>query len=494
MKLSLRVRVLFLVAVIHVATLALGFVAVTREITRQKQELAAEYTPALAVLVGATIDQQGGLSVAPLLRWPHWRLFQDALIVRTGWQLDARGELAPRGAFLNPLGREARDPLFDTEGVLRDVRAAIERRETIQSHGGIALPIEDARGDVWGGTWFQIARPQTAADLATRLAPWFVASLLLLTFGTFFVLRRYVLDPVRGLARGARRVAAGEPGVRVAETGRDDELSALVRDFNAMSAQVESYSARLAREVEAATQKERQATAAATMQRRLAAMGELAAGIAHEINNPLGGLLNAVEALERPSLAPEKRASYHALLRNGLERIRAIVGRLLRFTPRSAKPVPLDLLQPVEDAIALVQHRAAKQGVEVALAIEDRVSLPPVLGEPNEIGQAVLNVLVNALDALDGRQSGRIDVAVRQAGDEVLVRVDDDGPGVDPALLPRIADLFFTTKDPGKGTGVGLAIVHAVVHKHGGRTLMRNRDGGGFSITLVFPAWRGSAQ
>src|SRR5262249_35837030 len=142
----------------------------------------------------------------------------------------------------------------------------------------------------------------------------------------------------------------------------------------------------LEREVARATEKARAAEAAAMTQRRLAATGELAAGVAHEINNPLGGLLNAAESLSRENLPEAKRAQYESLLRNGLERIQATVGRLLRLAPRQAKPQPVALVQPVIDAIALVQHRASEQrvaleftcGRERADAEERARALPPV--------------------------------------------------------------------------------------------------------------------
>jgi signal transduction histidine kinase len=269
-----------------------------------------------------------------------------------------------------------------------------------------------------------------------------------------------------------------------------------------MAEKVEGYNKELARDVETATEKFRRAEAAAMTQRRLAATGELAAGIAHEINNPLAGLLNAVETLQKGTLPPEKRDQYHALLRSGLERIQGTVGKLLRFTPRNSKPVPLALVDPIVDAIALVTYRAQKLGVALRLeqgspeddAVIQRLrGLAPVLGQANEIGQAALNVFVNSLDALEERGTGgHIDVDIVAHEDRLVLSIADDGPGVDGPELTRVADLFYTTKDVGKGTGLGLSIVHGVVASHGGTVHLSSEKGRGFRVEISLPTWRPS--
>jgi signal transduction histidine kinase len=325
----------------------------------------------------------------------------------------------------------------------------------------------------------------------------------LLTLGTFFLMRRFVLDPIARLVEGARRVAAGDLSSRVQSTRRGDELATLIESFNAMTEKVEGYNAELARDVATATEQVRRAEAAAMTQRRLAATGELAAGIAHEINNPLGGLLNAVETLQHQDLPTPKREQYYGLLRSGLERIQATVGQLLRFTPRSSKPVPIALVEPVRDAIALVTYRARNEGVEILLAGRDPVlaaeelrALPPVLGQANELGQAVLNLLVNALDAIEssGRKHGRIDVDIHVEGGELRLVVQDDGPGIAQSELARVADLFYTTKEVGKGTGLGLSIVHGVVQHHGGSVHLWSAPGEGFRVEIRLPTWRADRE
>jgi signal transduction histidine kinase len=318
----------------------------------------------------------------------------------------------------------------------------------------------------------------------------FLASTLLITAGTYWTLGRLVIGPVELLADGARRLQEGDFGVRLSEPARHDEVAALVKSFNAMADQVQGFNARLSREVEEATRAARAAEAAAMTQRRLAAMGELAAGIAHEINNPLGGLQNAVTSLRRTELAPAKREQYLGLLERGLERIGATVARLLRFTPRSATLEALDLAPLASDALDLVRHRAEQAGI--ALSLERTREPARVLGARNEIGQAILNLLVNALDVLESQgtrdASGpRIVVRIEARADGARLAVRDNGPGVAAEELGRIGDLFYSTKEVGRGSGLGLALVMSTMSQHGGRLELQSEPGRWFEAELVFP-------
>jgi signal transduction histidine kinase len=382
--------------------------------------------------------------------------------------------------------------------------------------GGRVVPIDTPNG-MWGACWYRItpdlgARPRLAGYFVLLL----VGSTVLLTAGTFFALRRTVLDPVSELTGAAQRVALGDLSVRVDVPEQSDELAELSRTFNSMVGEVRGFNERLEREVQLATEQARRAEAAAMTQRRLAATGELAAGIAHEINNPLGGLLNAVERLKADQLPPAKRSQYLDLLAGGLERIRDTVGRLLRFTPRQAHRSPVRILQPVVDAVSLVRHRAARQGVALVISDGDLASdadplpselaarleaLPVIDGEAHELGQAVLNLLVNSLDALEGAAHGhgRIEIVLATMADAALgecvtLEVSDNGPGVSRDELGRVSDLFYTTKEVGKGTGLGLAIVHNVVAGHGGKVELDSAPGAGFRVKITLPLTARGAQ
>ncbi|MCB9915737.1 MAG: HAMP domain-containing protein [Planctomycetes bacterium] len=349
-RVSLRLRVLALVAAANVVVFGAGLAHLSTLLRDAEEQAEREYSVRGRYALESAINERGELRVAQILTWPFWGAFSDAVIT----------DLHARGVSLNPVGSAQRDATFDREGIQRAIEDAVRRRESVPIAGGRAMAILDDRGRAWGGVWFRVGEAAGTSSLWTLL-PWFFGSTLLLFGGTFWVLRRYVLQPVGELAEAAGRVRRGDLGVTVELPPHRDELTDLMDTFNHMTAEVKDFHDHLEVEAHEARRAAFAAEAAALRQRRLAAMGELAAGIAHEINNPLGGMLNAVDVLDREGLASEKRARYHELLRGGLQRIQATVAGLLRFTPRAAPHAPLDLAGPVQDAIALMHHGRARR-------------------------------------------------------------------------------------------------------------------------------------
>jgi signal transduction histidine kinase len=414
-----------------------------------------------------------------------------------------------QGVILHPLGSVHRTSDFDWNGILEEIQRAVSEDGTRRTHGGSAVPIHDPLGRAWGGCWFKLRPSWTVGALVRQLLPWFVFSTFFLTLATFVVLQRLVLEPVELLARGSRRLAEGDWSVQLPEPARRDEIAELVRAFNRMAGEVRGSGERLAHEVEIATEKARRAEAAAMMQRRLAATGELAAGIAHEINNPLGGMVNAVEVLAREELDPGRRRRYLELLESGLERMRTTVGRVLRLAPRTSRVEPLSIAGPIGDAIGLMRHRISRDGVTLELesrgvrttaSESDPASffawLPPLRGSANELGQVALNLIANSLDAIASLPAseragrGRIRLAIELEGRELHLCFEDDGPGMAAEDLARAPDPFFTTKESGRGTGLGLAIVHNVITSHGGRVLLASERGRFFRVDVYLPVYQ----
>jgi len=472
--------VLSLVGTINLAVFGAGLYFLSADLDRDRQAQLDEqerFTRRLVFNLSHSFNDEGGLRVARILEWPFWDMVADAVIV----------DRNPSGISLNPVGLLARGPHFDRERIEAALRRAVESESAVNSEGGVALPIIDRSGRAWGGCWYRVESGEGARPIWLGLLPWFLASTLLLFYGTFGVLRRYVLRPVGALARGASRIRAGSFSEPIAAPPHSDELTDLIATFNGMARDVRVFHDYLESEADEAKEKAYQLEVAALRQRRLAAMGELAAGIAHEINNPLGGMLNAVDVLDREDIDADKRRRYRELLRGGLRRIQDTVGKLLRFTPRQAELEPLDLAEPARDALDLIAHRAQEEGVRIGL--ETPVPQALVLGQRSELGQAVLNLLVNALDALEGRAGGgRIEVRLGAEGEHFHLSVLDNGPGIEEGELERVADLFYTTKSVGRGTGLGLALVHNVIAQHGGVVQMHNRPGGGLRVDLVLPA------
>ena len=508
--LSLRMRVVLLTATINVLVFVAGGLWLGRGFGEIQGETSRRLFDQLMFSIAGNIEAGDDLDVRRILLDPQWKLVADAMIVSNNLE-EVRGEVLTHGVAINPLGRAERGGDGDQE-ILRAMLEATRTGQKVEAAGGWVVLIEDKRG-TWGAFWYRI--PEVLVDnsaIEMTLIGWLLVSTVLLTGGTFIALSSLVLGPVDRLAKAVRRIEDGDLTSRVTLAGGSAELEDLSQGFNAMATEVEGFNARLAEEVLVATSAARTAEQAAMTQRRLAAMGEFAAGIAHEINNPLGGLLNAVEVIGKPETPPEKQVRYVALLQGGLERIRDTVGQLLRFTPRETTAVQVDLAEVALDSIALVNHRAAGLGIEVVLLMEG-VQVDPshaksamgrviVFGARNELGQAIINLLGNAIDALEEAQAveptesmrGRIELQLFLSENEApTVVVSDNGPGVSRQELERVADMFFTTKEVGRGTGLGLSIVHRIVDAHEGRVLIESEPGLGFRVRLEFPSAAGHA-
>jgi two-component system NtrC family sensor kinase len=221
---------------------------------------------------------------------------------------------------------------------------------------------------------------------------------------------------------------------------------------------------------------------------RLAAIGRLAGGVAHEINNPLGGILAFAQILQREEVTPAERVEYLAEIERSALRCKAIVESLLRFSRQAARPDrrPLRVNEVVRDAVRALTAREPERMRAARLQLGER--LPSVLGDAGQLQQVVGHLLSNALDSGKGSAPVAIEIATEGEGAEVRIRVGDRGAGIGVEHLPRLYDPFFTTKAEGKGAGLGLAVAYAVVQDHGGKIVARNREGGGAEFVVTLPA------
>ncbi len=217
---------------------------------------------------------------------------------------------------------------------------------------------------------------------------------------------------------------------------------------------------------------------------KLATIGQMAAGIAHELNTPLTYIMGNLELLELQDLTAAQREMLSSVGR-GAERIRALAHRLLAFTrPGREEMAPLVVNDVVERSLELCQYQISSGRIELVKNLES--DLPRVLGVSNQLEMALINLVVNAVHAM-GENGGRLTVGTRRRGEDVEVTVADEGSGIPERIRASIFEPFVTTKPEGKGTGLGLSTVLMVVERHNGRVDFDSEEGRGSTFRVTLP-------
>ena len=389
--------------------------------------------------------------------------------------------------YLNPRGAVHRDPdRFPRAEILAGMEAARATDGLVPAAGGYCKAIRrDA--EVVGALWFQPygPPPDTTAPVGAALLT-ILASTLLFGLLAHWIVVRSVVRPLRQVEVAAAALGSGRFGERVSEQLGIRELEVLARAFNAMAARVEGNTEELREAVARAVEQTRRQEQALVVSSRLAAIGTLAAGIAHEINNPIGGMINAVHRLQQSQGLDERQRAYLKLVQEGLERVARTSRKVLDFSPKQVDARPFRMADAVDAARALVDHRIAAQGV--AFACSHATGLPLVHGDAHEIQQVFLNLYLNSLDALQSRgRGGTIRTRTWFDGAMVHAEVVDDGPGMAKEDLGRVTDPFFSRKDRPDASGLGMFMSYSIVRNHGGEMRLDSEPGKGFRVEVLLP-------
>lgn len=312
-----------------------------------------------------------------------------------------------------------------------------------------------------------------------------------------------VHEPVGALMEGTRRFAAGQLHYRIPVRSRD-EIGALADSFNHMGAELQAaheekarWTETLERRIEEKTAQVHQAVERMAEMQRLASLGKLAAAVAHEINNPLSGVLTYAKLLSRrlarggtaPGPAAESAAGaeqreWLQIIESETLRCGLLVKNLLTF----ARQVPMrveeaDINRILERCLRLIQHQLKLQNIEWHFQPEAAL---PVVCDTGRIQQAVLAILVNAMEAMP--RGGLLQVSARAlSAQQVEVEIADNGPGIPPDILPHIFEPFFTTKPEGQGIGMGLSVAYGIVQQHGGEIGAESKAGHGTRFRITLP-------
>jgi len=336
------------------------------------------------------------------------------------------------------------------------------------------------------------------AERQRQLAGFTLLAMVLASLVSVAFVWAVVHRPVKELKAGTQAMAAGDLDHRL-EVRSADELGELAASFNKMAAdlsrahqELTGWARTLEDRVEQKTAELQQAHTHLVRSEKMAALGKLAATIAHEVNNPLAGILTysrlCLKQLDSHEVTPEKRAEVleqlHIIERES-RRCGDIMRNLLSFarqTPPRREPAELNAL--VEHTLALVRHELELRGIELETRLAD--GLPPLACDANQVQQVLLALAVNALEAMP--RGGRLVVKTRAASESVLeVRVRDTGVGIPREALPHIFEPFFTTKEDQHRTGLGLAVARSIVEQHGGSLEVASTPGQGTEFTVRLP-------
>jgi len=362
--------------------------------------------------------------------------------------------------------------------VLREGRPWVERAFVVKDWYITAYrPIRDLSGDIVGMLYvgmlekkFSDMRRDSLLMYLGVIVGGVGVSLVVCVF-----LTRKISRPVDALLQASEELARGNLGHQVRPDESIKEIALLGHAYNVMASSIKERDEQLRRRAEEELRESE----------RLATIGRLAAGIAHEINNPLGGILLISKILLRGTKrGGAERENLERITRNA-ERCQKIVRGLLDFArQREPKARPMKVNDVVEQSLSLLENQHSFQDIEIVKRLDG--DLPFVSADASQIQQVFVNILVNAVDAMKGK--GTLTITSKRSGDGNHVEVEfaDTGVGIPKEDIERIFDPFFTTKEVGKGTGLGLSISHGIIKRHGG-SIKVHSDGRGTVIAVSLP-------
>ena len=385
--------------------------------------------------------------------------------------LDESGRVISHNNF-KEYGKIYNDPL--TIQALKSNRTVVQKFHS-ESTGHDALdfatPLSIGKKR-WGTLKFAISLKNVEHEIESMVKRIFFLTVLVLIGGFFIiiVLSRRFIGPITYLAKTMERAGGDMLDVKVDIKGHD-ELALLGQSFNRMIERIKEANLELKRTHEKLLQSE-----------KLASIGILASGVAHEINNPLGGLFNCVQMLEEMGENEEFRRRYFALLKDGLNRIETTVGKLLWMSKNSTRgPEVIEIKQALKDVYGFIEYKLSKKNIVYKENVEDGVC---IIIDPHDFQQILINLMINSIQAMD--DGGTLTINAYKENSYAVIEVADTGSGIDEEHIGKIFDPFFTTKQPGKGTGLGLWLTYEIVKNYNGELQVESEKGRGTTFILRF--------
>jgi two-component system NtrC family sensor kinase len=303
-------------------------------------------------------------------------------------------------------------------------------------------------------------------------------------------INRYVTSPVRELVKGTKKIAEGDLDCSI-PIKTEGELAQLASSFNQMTSDLKEaddklveWGKTLEQKVQQRTEELRKTENQLIQSDKVASLGKLAAGVAHEINSPLTGILTYSSLLLQAKKDGDSEKEDLEVILNETNRCKKIVKGLLDFA-RQTEPqkVLSDINEAIDKSIDLVSHQASLQNIKIEKKMEPDLSKAMI--DVGQIQQVFINILLNAIEAMP--QGGTLTVSSVVEDEMAAVRFTDTGIGIPEENLPKILDPFFTTKEQGRGTGLGLSVSYGIIERHRGKLEVKSRVGKGTTFTVKLP-------
>ncbi|PIV21861.1 MAG: hypothetical protein COZ69_01320 [Deltaproteobacteria bacterium CG_4_8_14_3_um_filter_45_9] len=297
---------------------------------------------------------------------------------------------------------------------------------------------------------------------------------ILIATGVIAFLFGFITRPLKSLAIEMDETEPGVDPSSFSVTGQD-EIGILRRSYYRLLKRIKD------------DEKERERTQRNLfLTEKMVAIGKLTSGVAHEINNPLGGLLNCIYHFKRGDLPSERQKEYFQLMEDGIKRIQKTVTNLLEYahTPNLER-FPTDFNFIIEKSLSLLDYQIRKKQIEVVKEISDK--LPSIEVDRNQMSQVFVNIFLNSIQAMEGGGALKIGAVISEG--RLVVKISDTGKGIPEDTLTKVFDPFFTTKGENKGTGLGLWITQGIVERHGGTIQLSSQEGKGTTVEIQFPIY-----
>jgi len=466
---SLRTQILLNLLIIMIATVALlGTLMLKmseRDILEEKVKSGKAAVASLVKAIGPDPAQPG--SLAPLRPFVEGFSLEGIIVVGADGKL-----LYPKGAKDN--GSATMNP---------SVEKAISSGQTIVDIGGnlvISAPIVRGKATVGAlSASFSLDEVRARIGRSQRLALIYLLldSIALILMGSF-LFSRAVTRPIDRLVEATEKISEGRFDYRVEVPG-SSELGLLARSFNAMVERIKEQLSQLTRAEKEVIRSE-----------KLASLGRMASGIAHELGNPVSALTGYLDILSKGAHSDGKEKGIIQGASREVRRMDQIIRGLLDFArQKEIKLEDLNVNQVIKDALSILTPQKILDSIDVKMDLKE--GLPPVRADASLLGQVIINIILNSRDAIvEGQGQGSRGVLTLSTGfrdGNIEVTISDSGVGIKKADLPRVFDPFYTTKDPGKGSGLGLSICERIVDSFGGKILVDSELRKGSTFTILLP-------